>query len=131
MTSYSDIQKALGDKAEYFLKHKAKISKERLHLPGSDWVDRIFGQSDRNIRVLNNLQRILDAGRQGPVISLFFLLIKASNTLQAPHLPKTPTTSTLKTSLNWRLMAGAMLLQQHSEHLALQRENMPIKSPIY
>jgi len=63
MTSYSDIQKALGDKAEYFLKHKAKISKERLHLPGSDWVDRIFGQSDRNIRVLNNLQRILDAGR--------------------------------------------------------------------
>lgn len=63
MTSYTDIQKTLGDKAEYFLAHKAKFSKAALHIPGPDWVDRIFGQSDRNINVLRNLQQILNHGR--------------------------------------------------------------------
>lgn len=63
MTAYSDIQKALGDKAQYFLGHKCKVSKENLHIPGPDWVDRIFGQSDRNIRVLCNLQQIINHGR--------------------------------------------------------------------
>lgn len=63
MTSYTDIQKTLGDKAEYFLGHKAKVSKAALHIPGPDWVDRIFGQSDRNINVLRNLQQILNHGR--------------------------------------------------------------------
>lgn len=63
MTSYSDIQKTLGDKAQYFLGHKAKVSKEALHIPGPDWVDRIFAQSDRNINVLRNLQQIINHGR--------------------------------------------------------------------
>lgn len=34
-----------------------------LHIPGSDWVDRIFGVSDRNIRVLRNLQSLFGSGR--------------------------------------------------------------------
>jgi len=34
-----------------------------LHLPGSDFVDRIFAQTDRNINVLKNLQWILSTGR--------------------------------------------------------------------
>lgn len=63
MRSYSDIQKMLGEKAEYFLAHQCKVSKQRLHLPGPDWVDRMFAPSDRNIRVLNSLQRILGHGR--------------------------------------------------------------------
>lgn len=63
MTSYSDIQKTLGDKAQYFLGYKAKVSKEALHIPGPDWVDRIFAQSDRNINVLRNLQQIINHGR--------------------------------------------------------------------
>jgi len=58
------IVKALGDKADYFLKFSApKIPRERLHLPGPDWVDRIFGVSDRGPRVLVNLQRLYGTGR--------------------------------------------------------------------
>jgi len=63
MTSYSDIQKTLGNQAEYLLNHKAKVSKAALHIPGPDWVDRIFAQSDRNINVLRNLQQIIGHGR--------------------------------------------------------------------
>jgi class I fructose-bisphosphate aldolase len=39
------------------------IPKESLHLPGPDFVDRIFLQSDRNPRVLVNLQRLFGTGR--------------------------------------------------------------------
>jgi class I fructose-bisphosphate aldolase len=58
------IAPLLGDKADYLLGFKnPKISKERLHLPGPDFVDRIFALSDRNNRVLVNLQRIFGHGR--------------------------------------------------------------------
>jgi len=54
----------LGDKAEYLLGFKnPKIAKERLHVPGPDFVDRIFSQTDRNNRVLVNLQRLFGSGR--------------------------------------------------------------------
>ncbi len=65
MASYSNIQKILGDEAEHLLAHKCKVSKDRLHIPGSDWIDRIFAQSDRNNRVLRSLQEILNHGRLG------------------------------------------------------------------
>ena len=59
-----DIQKHLGDKAGDLLNFKnPKIAKDRLHLPGPDVVDRYFGPSDRNNRVLVNLQRIFGHGR--------------------------------------------------------------------
>jgi len=58
------IASALGEKADYFLKFdKPKIPKQRLHLPGPDWVDRILALSDRNNRVLVNLQRMYGCGR--------------------------------------------------------------------
>jgi class I fructose-bisphosphate aldolase len=58
------IVKTLGDKADHFLKFDApKIPKQRLHLPGPDWVDRVFLQSDRTPRVLVNLQRMYGTGR--------------------------------------------------------------------
>ncbi len=61
---YSEIQKILGDSAEVLLKHVCKtVSKDQLHLPGSDWVDRIFMMSDRNIRVLRSLQMMFQSGR--------------------------------------------------------------------
>jgi hypothetical protein len=54
----------LGDKAEYLLNFKSpKIPKERLHLPGPDVVDRLYGVSDRNNRLLGNLQRIVGHGQ--------------------------------------------------------------------
>lgn len=60
----SDIEKILGSSAETLLKHTCKtVSKDSLHLPGPDWIDRIFAPSDRNIRVLRNLQSLFSHGR--------------------------------------------------------------------
>ena len=60
----TDISQALGTQAEYLLNHTSKtISKDLLHLPGPDFVDRIFVPSDRNPRVLSNLQRLFGTGR--------------------------------------------------------------------
>ena len=58
------IVKHLGEKADYLLGYKTpKIARERIHVPGGDWVDRIFSLSDRNNRVLANLQRLYGTGR--------------------------------------------------------------------
>ena len=62
--STSEIEQLLGSKAESLLGFKnPKIAKERLHLPGPDFIDRIYGVSDRNLRVLNNLNRLFFHGR--------------------------------------------------------------------
>jgi len=62
----TNIANLLGDKADLLLKfNNPKIGKERLHLPGPDVVDRIFAGSDRNNRVLVNLQRMIQHGRLG------------------------------------------------------------------
>src|SRR5579864_152046 len=63
-TTGSKIETYLGAKAESLLGFKSpKIAKERLHLPGPDFVDRIYSASDRNVRVLTNLQRMFGHGR--------------------------------------------------------------------
>ena len=60
----SAIEQYLGAKAESLLGFKSpKIPKERLHLPGPDFIDRVFAVSDRNVRVLNNLHRMFFHGR--------------------------------------------------------------------
>jgi fructose-bisphosphate aldolase, class I len=60
----SNVAQLLGDKAEYLLGFNTpKIAKERLHLPGPDWVDRMFINSDRNNRVLGNLAWMYSHGR--------------------------------------------------------------------
>jgi class I fructose-bisphosphate aldolase len=62
--SNSQITQYLGDKADYLLGFKApKIARERLHLPGPDFVDRVGSLSDRNNRVLANLHRMYSTGR--------------------------------------------------------------------
>lgn len=60
----SSIAQLLGDKAEFLLNFNSpKISKDRLHLPGPDVVERLYGVSDRNNRVMVNLQRMVGHGR--------------------------------------------------------------------
>jgi class I fructose-bisphosphate aldolase len=62
--TFSTVEQFLGAKAEPLLGFKSpKISKERLHLPGPDFIDRVYALSDRNIRVLNNLHRLFFHGR--------------------------------------------------------------------
>ncbi len=64
--SFSKIKQMLGSEADSLLSHKCKtVPKEALHQPGADWVDRIFGCSDRNPRVLRSLQTLFSHGRLG------------------------------------------------------------------
>src|SRR5450432_4685189 len=60
----SAIEQLLGSKAESLLGFKnPKIAKERLHIPGPDFIDRIYSITDRNPRVLINLHRMFFHGR--------------------------------------------------------------------
>jgi fructose-bisphosphate aldolase, class I len=57
------IQELLGKEADELLSYKAKFPKEQLNLPGPDFVDRVFLQTDRTPNVLRNLNWILHTGR--------------------------------------------------------------------
>src|SRR5204863_592139 len=60
------IKEILGPDAQSLLNHQCKtISKEKLHLPGPDFIDRIFVGTDRPTRVLVSLQQLLGSGRLG------------------------------------------------------------------
>ena len=63
-TTTSEIQGYLGDDAEALLTYKATgFPKESLYLPGPDYIDRVFSQTDRSPSVLRNYQHILNSGR--------------------------------------------------------------------
>ena len=60
------IAELLGDDAATLLEHKsATISASDLHLPGPDFVDRVYASTDRNNQVLRNLQALFNHGRLG------------------------------------------------------------------
>src|SRR5262245_40832361 len=60
------IQEILGTDAEALLSYQCKtISKDKLHLPGPDFIDRIFVGSDRPTRTLVTLQQLFGSGRLG------------------------------------------------------------------
>jgi len=60
----SKIEEILGDEAAGLLQHQCKtIPKETLHLPGPDYIDRIYSLSDRQTRVLGSIQSMLTHGR--------------------------------------------------------------------
>ncbi len=64
--SYARVQEVLGPEAESLLGHTCTtIAKERLHLPGPDFVERVWIQSDRKNTVLRSMQAIHDHGRLG------------------------------------------------------------------
>lgn len=59
-----EIERILGKNAEYLLKHKCKtVSKDLLHLPGPDFIDRVVSQTDRSPSVLRNLSALFNHGR--------------------------------------------------------------------
>jgi class I fructose-bisphosphate aldolase len=63
LTAQRSIADWLGDDAEQLLSYTAKVPKELLHLPGADFVDRVFAQTDRNPQVLRNLQALYSTGQ--------------------------------------------------------------------
>lgn len=64
--STSQIEELLGKDADSLLNHTSStIPKNNLYLPSPDHVGNVWGQSDRNIRTLRNMQAIYDHGRLG------------------------------------------------------------------
>ena len=63
MPANAQITSLLGKDADSLLSHKAKVSANLLQLPGPDFIDRVWMQSDRNPQVLVNLQRMFGTGR--------------------------------------------------------------------
>lgn len=62
--NYDNIVSLLGSEAESLLQYESKtISREQLHAPGPDFVDRVFTQSNRNAQVLRSLQQLYNHGR--------------------------------------------------------------------
>ena len=59
------VQNYLKSDTDNLLSHKAKVSSDLLHLPGSDFLDRTWKNSDRNPQVLRNLAAIYGHGRLG------------------------------------------------------------------
>lgn len=58
------ISGLLGDKSDYYLNHKCNtIDKSLIHAPSPTVIDDVWVNTDRNIPVLNNLQKILNTGR--------------------------------------------------------------------
>ncbi|MDZ8034760.1 MULTISPECIES: class I fructose-bisphosphate aldolase [unclassified Nostoc] len=57
------IESLLGKEAEDLLTYKAKVSRDLIHLPGPDFVDRIWLNSDRNPQVLRNIHLLYSTGR--------------------------------------------------------------------
>jgi len=64
MAAIDRIREYLGDEADDLLAYKAKgVSKDLLHLPGPDFLDRVHTGSDRPAPVLNQLERLFRHGR--------------------------------------------------------------------
>ena len=60
----SKIVDILGEQAEYYLNHACKtIDKQLIHIPGPDIVNKVWINSDRNIRTLESLQTLYGHGR--------------------------------------------------------------------
>ncbi len=66
MNASTELQSLLGKEADYLLNHTCKtIPASSLHLPGPDFVDRIWKDSNRNNQVLRNIQTLFNHGRLG------------------------------------------------------------------
>ncbi len=60
------IAELLGDDADTLLSHSCKtISRDSMHLPGPDFISRVWTDTDRHPQVLRSLQQMLDHGRLG------------------------------------------------------------------
>jgi class I fructose-bisphosphate aldolase len=58
------IQELLGEHAQSLLGHVCKtVPKEQLHLPGPDYIDRVFAHTNRKAAVLRSLGAVFGHGR--------------------------------------------------------------------
>src|SRR3989441_2834446 len=61
---HAELEQLLGDSAKSLLEHHCKtIPREKLHLPGPEFVDRVYAQTDRSTAVLRSLGQMFSHGR--------------------------------------------------------------------
>ena len=87
------VAELLGGEAESLLEHTCTgITKDQLHLPGPDHLDRIWGISNRKPSVLVNLARILNHGRLGSTgyVSILPVDQGIEHSAAASFAPNTP-----------------------------------------
>ncbi|HRE03766.1 MAG TPA: fructose-bisphosphate aldolase, partial [Ilumatobacteraceae bacterium] len=59
-----DLHALLGNEADSLLAHTcAGITKDQIHLPGPDFIERVTAVSDRSPQVLRNLGALYNSGR--------------------------------------------------------------------
>jgi fructose-bisphosphate aldolase, class I len=64
MQTTTRLEELLGEEAQSLLDHECRtIARHDLHLPGPDFVDRVWALSDRPAPVLRSLQQLFDHGR--------------------------------------------------------------------
>ena len=79
------------------------ISRDMLHLPGPDFVDRVVSNTDRTPMVMSSLQRLYDNGRlAGTGYSRCCRWTRASSTRARLPLRPTRSISTPRTSSSWQ-----------------------------
>ncbi|MCC6628954.1 MAG: class I fructose-bisphosphate aldolase [Chloroflexi bacterium] len=61
--STGDIERLLGERAGTILSMTPKVSREALVLPGPDFIDRVYGISDRSPQVVRSLGMLFNSGR--------------------------------------------------------------------
>ena len=65
-TSTTALESLLGEETQFLMEHQCKtVSRDQLHLPGPDFVDRVLQASDRPPSVLRNMQLLFNTGRLG------------------------------------------------------------------
>src|SRR5712691_9898215 len=101
------LEEILGAEATDLLTHKsATVPASQLHLPGPDFVDRVWKDSDRPTRVLRSLQSMFGHGRLGNTGYLSILPVdRVSSTPPALRSRPTRSTSTARRSSSWRSRA--------------------------
>ena len=61
---HAELEQLLGEDSKRLLEHHCKtIPKEKLHLPGPDYIDRVVSESDRSPAVLRSMQSLISHGR--------------------------------------------------------------------
>ncbi|MDP6479375.1 MAG: hypothetical protein QGI75_04965, partial [Phycisphaerales bacterium] len=64
-TATATVRDLLGAEADDLLGHECVLPADMLHLPGGDFIDRVWTESDRSPQVLRSIQTLYGHGRLG------------------------------------------------------------------
>ena len=104
------IEELLGPSARDLLEHTCQtIPAEQLHLPGPDFVNRIWAQSDRPTPVLRSLQSLFDHGRLAGTGYMSILPVDQGieHSAGASFAPESGVLRRTRRSSSWRSRAAA------------------------